>query len=332
VLANGRAGLCRTSRHSGPQPFPEFFDASRTLVRIAELARRHLVRATAPAARSRMDVVGSQDKALFDSGVCFLRIAQLRPAVPTSTAALRPEVFPSKFRRREAKFHSSQTVVESLLWVECPAPLEFIAHNVPFMFDNYAAPKECRVGYSKPTAVEAPLAEFHSEACYDVDLHRADLSLGASRRRQRALGQRDLRGDHWKRTASPRKEVSSVQRICRPHHRETMSRRGGRDGNQCAEHLGIRARVTVAWLWTVPLVAIGWAGTILEVGVWISFRACASSTDYPIWRSRERGRRIEQSPLRNVSIRIQNGKLSRSEKLGSAWNVLRPGDSSFKRK
>lgn len=54
--------------------------------------------------------------------------------------------------------------------------------------------------------------------------------------------------------------------------------------------------------------------------------------DYPIWRSRERGRRIGQSPLRNVSIRIQNGKLSRSEKLGSAWNVLRPGDSSFKRK
>ena len=233
MLANGRAGLCRTSRHSGPQPFPEFFDASRTLVRIAELARRHLVRATAPAARSRMDVVRSQDKALFDSGVCFLRIAQLRPAVPTSTAALRAEVFPSKFGR--VKLSS------------IPARL--------------SATKECRVGYSKPTAVEAPLAEFHSEACYDVDLHRADLSLGASRRRQRALGQRDLRGDHWKRTASPRKEVSSVQRICRPHHRETMSRRGGRDGNQCAEHLGIRARVTVAWLWTVPLVAIGWAGT-----------------------------------------------------------------------
>lgn len=57
-------------------------------------------------------------------------------------------------------------------------PSQFIAHNVPFMFDNYAAPKECRVGYSKPTAVEAPLAEFHSEACYDVDLHRADLSWG----------------------------------------------------------------------------------------------------------------------------------------------------------
>ena len=78
-----------------------------------------------------------------------------------------------------------------------------------------------------------------------------------------------MRGDHWKRAASPRKEVSSVSEYADRTTGETMSRRGGRDGNQCAEHLGIRARVTVAWLWTVPLVATGWAGTILEVGVWM---------------------------------------------------------------
>jgi hypothetical protein len=124
LLAGGRAGLWRLCKHSGLQPFPEFFDAPRTFVRIAVLARRHLVRATAtaPATRSRMYVVGSQDKSLFDFGVSFLRIVQLRSAVPTSTAALRPEVFPPEFRRSKAKSHSSQTVVESLLWAECPTP------------------------------------------------------------------------------------------------------------------------------------------------------------------------------------------------------------------
>jgi hypothetical protein len=49
LLAGWRARLCRLCRHSGLQPVPEFFDAPRTFVRIAVLARRHLVRAPASA-------------------------------------------------------------------------------------------------------------------------------------------------------------------------------------------------------------------------------------------------------------------------------------------
>jgi hypothetical protein len=91
--------------------------------------------------------------------------------------------------------------------------------------------------------------------------------------------------------------------------------------------------VTVAWLWTVPLVAIRWAGTILEVGVWMmlfpGLRELDRLSDLEIERTRSSDWAV---PLRNVPIRIQNRKLSRLEKLGSAWNVLRPGDSSLKRK
>jgi hypothetical protein len=151
-----------------------------------------------------------------------------------------------------------------------------------------------------------------------------------------ALGQRDSRGDHWKRAASPRKEVSSVSEYVDRTTGETMSRRGRAVEMETSapntQALGWEVGVTVAWLGTVPLVAMGWAGTILEVGVWMMLLPGLGKLDRLSDLEIERTRSSDWAvPLRNVPSRIQNGKLSRSEKLGSAWNVLRPGDSSLKR-
>ena len=110
MLATGRASLFRLCKHSGLQPFPEFFDAPRTLVGIAVLARRHFVRPPVPSTRSRMNVVGSQDKVLFGFSVSFPRLVQPRAAVPAPAATLHPEVLPPEFRRIQGKFHSSEIV------------------------------------------------------------------------------------------------------------------------------------------------------------------------------------------------------------------------------
>jgi hypothetical protein len=109
VLGSGRAGLFAICQHTGPQPFPEFFDAPRTFVRIAVLARRHLVRPTVPSARSRMNVVGSQDKLFSNFSVSLRRTVQSRSAVPAPSATLHPEVFSLEFRRIQGECHFSQT-------------------------------------------------------------------------------------------------------------------------------------------------------------------------------------------------------------------------------